>query len=177
MWGGLGLKSFSYWPQNSNPSTTQGFWHHWLFLHIRVLCCFSFLVLFFDIWVYKQKISLGSSMLLLSAPIHSPAVNVPVARCVGHTLQTWYWWEDEGVLDGKDACYIMVQAIFQPPWSGDVWHPWTSCSWDESYSDTLLIVGSGCLSGLYLPLCFIWKFAPCHVTIMFALGIIPFIQL
>lgn len=118
MWGGLGLKSFSYWPQNSNPSTTQGFWHHWLFLHIRVLCCFSFLVLFFDIWVYKQKISLGSSMLLLSAPIHSPAVNVPVARCVGHTLQTWYWWEDEGVLDGKDACYIMVQAIFQPPWSG-----------------------------------------------------------
>ena len=23
--------------------------------------------------------------------------------------------EEEGMLDGKDACYIMVQAIYQPP--------------------------------------------------------------
>lgn len=82
--------------------------------------------------------------------------------------------DEEGVLDGKGARCIMVRAIFHPPSTGG-----RVTSLDKLFlrTDALLVVGSGCLTGLYLPLCFDWKFAPCHVTIMFALGIIPFLQL
>lgn len=174
MWGVLGLKSFSYWPRSINPSTTQDFWHHWLFSHMRICCRFTFLLLFLDVWVYKQKILLGSSMLLLSASLHSQAVSALLVGWVGHPWLILVLVEDEGVLDGKDACYIMVRAIFQPPSSGG-----RVTSLDKLFlrTDAPLIVGSGCLSGLYLSLCFDWKFSPCDVTIMFALGIIPFLQL
>lgn len=61
MRGVRGLKSLSYWPQKSILSTT------------RIFCplAFFFSGSVLDIWVYKQKISLESSMLLLSAPIHA----------------------------------------------------------------------------------------------------------
>lgn len=79
----------------------------------------SVLLLFLDIWVldsgvrYKHKTPLGSSQ-----PFQHEltlGLSVLVVRRVGHMWEIWYWWEkDKGVLDGKDACYIMVQAIYQP---------------------------------------------------------------
>lgn len=111
----------------------------------------------------------------MSVSLHSQAVSTLLVGRVGQPLVAWFQLKTrKGELDGKDARCIMVRAIFQPPSTGG-----RVTSLDEPFpiTDALLIVGSGCLSGLYLPLCFDWKFSLCHVTIMFALGIIPFLQL
>lgn len=96
MRGVLGLKSLSYWPQNSILSTTL----------------FSFLALCSTFGSTNRRSRLEAPCFFCQHQF------MLVAWRVGHTLQTWYRWEDEGVLDGKDTCYIMVQTISHPLQSG-----------------------------------------------------------
>lgn len=176
------------WLQNRDPSTTLDFWLRWLFSqwggHIGVLCCFfsCFFSLTYGSWGQAWGINRRSH---LEAPCYF-CQNAFTLR------QRVWWWPDGWAIHyrfgiggrrGQSVCWkrCLLHNVCRLSISlyrvEEVWHLWTGCSWDETNSDALLTLGSGCLSGLYLTLCFSWTVALCHVTVTFARGIFPFLHL